>query len=130
MAFNDPISEMLTKVRNAKDAQHRYVDLRSSKMILQILEIMKRYGFVENYLVNDELKKIRVFLRYNKNRKSVINGLRRESKPGLRKYIGYQEIPNIMNGMGLAVLTSSKGVLDGETARNLKVGGEILCTIW
>lgn len=130
MAFNDPISEMLTKVRNAKDAQHRYVDLYSSKMILQILEIMKRYGFVENYLVNDELRKIRVFLRYNKSRKSVIHGLKRESKPGLRKYIGYEEIPNIMNGMGLAILTSSKGVLDGETARNLKVGGEILCTIW
>jgi len=130
MAFNDPISEMLTKLRNAKDAQHRYVDLRSSKMILQILEIMKRHGFVENFLVNGELKKIRVFLRYTKNRKSVIHGLRRVSSPGLRQYIGYQEIPNIMNGMGLAVLTSSKGVLDGETARNLKVGGELLCTIW
>lgn len=130
MAFNDPISEMLTKLRNAKSAQHRYVDLRSSKMILKILELIKQHGFIENYLVNEEMRKIRVFLKYNRNRQSTIHGLQRISKPGLRKYVGYQDIPRILNGMGLAILTSSRGVLDGETARNLKVGGEILCTIW
>ncbi len=130
MSFNDPISELLTKMRNAKDAQHRYVDLSSSKMRLKILEILKQNGFIENFLVNEELRKIRIFLRYNRNRKSVMNGLKRVSSPGLRRYIGYQDIPRVFNGMGLAILTSSKGVLDGETARNLKVGGEILCTIW
>ncbi len=130
MAFNDPISELLTKLRNAKDAQHRYVDLSSSKMRLKILEIMKQNGFIENFLVNEELRKIRIFLKYNRSRQSVINGLKRISSPGWRRYIGYQEIPRVFNGMGLAILTSSKGILDGETARNLKVGGEILCTIW
>jgi small subunit ribosomal protein S8 len=130
MSFNDPISELLTRLRNAKDAQHRYVDLSSSKMRLKILGILKQNGFIENFLVNEELRKIRIFLKYNKNRKSVLNGLKRISSPGLRRYIGHQDIPRVFNGMGIAILTSSKGVLDGETARNLKVGGEILCAIW
>jgi small subunit ribosomal protein S8 len=130
MAFNDPIAELLTKIRNAKGAQHRYVDLSFSKMKIKLLEIMKNHGFIENFLVNEEQRKIRVFLRYNRERESVLRGLQRESKCGLRRYIGYQEIPRVFNGMGLAILSTSKGVVDGETARNLKVGGELLCTIW
>ncbi len=130
MAFNDPIAELLTKIRNAKGAQHRYVDLNYSKMKIKLLEIMKNHGFIENFLVNEELRKVRVFLRYNRNRESVLTGLKRESTCGLRRYIGYQEIPRVFNGMGLAILSTSKGVVDGETARNLKVGGELICTIW
>lgn len=130
MAFNDPIAELLTKIRNAKGAQHRYVDLGFSKMKIKLLEIMKNHGFIENFLVNEEMRKVRVFLRYNRQRESVLQGLRRESTCGLRRYIGYQDIPRVFNGMGLAILSTSKGVIDGETARNLKVGGELICTIW
>ncbi len=130
MAFNDPIAELLTKIRNAKGAQHRYVDLSYSKMKVKILDILKAHGFIENFLVNEEKFKIRVFLRYTKTRESVIHGLTRVSKCGLRRYIGYSKIPNVFNGMGIAIMSTPKGVVDGETAKNLKVGGELLCTVW
>jgi small subunit ribosomal protein S8 len=130
MSFNDPIAELLTKIRNAKGAQHRYVDLSYSKIKVKILEILKNHGFIENFLVNEQNHKIRVFLKYTKTRESVINGLTRISKNGLRRYIGYDSIPKVFNGMGIAIVSTPKGVLDGETARNLKVGGEILCTVW
>ena len=130
MAFNDPIAELLTKIRNAKSAQHRYVDLSYSKMKVQILNILKNHGFIENFLVDEANYKIRIFLRYNKQRESVIHGLDRISTCGLRRYIGYARIPRVFNGMGIAILSTPKGVIDGETARNLKVGGELLCTVW
>jgi small subunit ribosomal protein S8 len=130
MAFNDPVAELLTKLRNAKDAQHRYVDLSSSKVKLKILELLKQNGFIENFLVNDEKHKIRVFLRYVKNRQSILNGLTRISTPGGRRYVKYQDIPCVFNGMGIAIVSTCKGIIDGETARNLKVGGELLCTVW
>ncbi len=130
MAFNDPIAELLTKIRNAKGAQHRYVDLSFSRIKVKILEILKSHGFIENFLVNEEQHKVRVFLKYTRNRESVIHGLNRVSKCGLRRYIGYTDIPKVFNGMGLAILSTPKGVLDGDTARNLKVGGELICTIW
>src|SRR5579872_5879232 len=129
MAFNDPIAELLTKIRNAKGAQHRHVDLSFSKMKVKILEILKSHGFIENFLVNEEQHKIRVFLRYNKARESIIHGLDRISRSGLRRYIGYDRIPRVFNGMGIAIMSTPKGVIDGETARNLKVGGELLCTV-
>ena len=120
----------MTKIRNAKGAQHRYVDLSHSKLKVKILDILKGQGFIENFLVNEEKHKLRVFLRYTKERESVINGLTRISKSGLRRYIGYEDIPKVFNGMGIAILSTPKGVVDGETARNLKVGGELLCTVW
>lgn len=130
MSFNDPIAELLTKIRNAKGAQHRFVDLSYSKNKIKILEILKNQGFIENFLVNEEMYKMRVFLRYTKERGSVVNNLKRVSTCGLRKYIGYKDIPRVFNGMGIAILSTPKGILDGETARNLKVGGELLCTVW
>src|SRR3990167_6004625 len=130
MAFNDPIAELLTKIRNAKDAEHRHVDLSHSKIKVKILEILKNHGFVENFLVNEEKRKMRVFLKYTKDRQSVIRGLKRISTSGLRKYIGYRNIPKVSNGMGIAIISTPQGVFDGETARNLKAGGEILCAVW
>ena len=130
MAFHDPIAELLTKVRNAKGAQHRYVDISYSKIKIKILEILKNHGFIENFLVNEENFKVRVFLKYNRGRESVIQGIDRESTCGLRLYIGYREMPKVFNGMGIAIVSTPKGVMDGETARNLKVGGELLCTVW
>ncbi len=130
MAFNDPIAELLTKIRNAKDAQHRYVDVSFSKIKVKILEILRTHGFIENFLVDEANFKMRVFLKYNRTRESVIQGLERKSTCGLRRYIGYKEMPKVRNGMGLAIISTSQGVIDGETARNLKVGGELLCTVW
>lgn len=130
MAFNDPIAELLTKIRNAKDAKHRYVDFGFSKMKVKILEILKTHGFVENFLVNEQKFKIRVFLRYNRFREPVVRGLKRISRCGLRKYVKHSEIPRVSNGMGIAILSTSKGIADGETAKNWNVGGELLCTVW
>lgn len=130
MSFNDPIAELLTKIRNAKGAQHRYVDLSFSKNKVKILDLMRNHGFIENFLVNEEQFKIRVFLRYTKERKSVINNLRRVSTCGMRRYVGYKDIPRVFNGMGMCIISTPKGIVDGETARNLKVGGELLCTVW
>ena len=130
MSFNDPIAELLTKIRNAKNAQHRFVDLSFSKNKVKILELLKHHGFIENFLVNEEQFKMRVFLRYTKERQSIINDLQRVSTCGIRRYVGYKEIPRIFNGMGLCILSTPKGIIDGETARNLKLGGEILCKVW
>ena len=130
MSFNDPIAELLTKIRNAKDARHRFVDLSHSKIKVEILNILKTQGFIENFLVDEKNHKIRVFLRYTKEREAVIRGLTRISTCGLRQYVGYSDIPRVFNGMGIAIMSTSKGVVDGETARNLKVGGELLCTVW
>ena len=130
MAFNDPIAELLTKIRNAKDAQHRHVDISFSKNKVKILDILKSHGFIENFLVNEQLRKMRVFLRYTKDRQPVVRGLKRVSTSGLRRYTGYQAIPKVFNGVGIAILSTPQGILDGETARNLKVGGELICTVW
>ena len=130
MSFNDPIAELLTKIRNAKDAQHRFVDMNSSRMRVKILNLLKNHGFIDNFLVDEKRHKMRIFLRYTKERGSVILGLKRESKCGCRRYLGYQEIPRVFNGMGIAIMSTSQGVMDGETARKLKVGGEFLCTVW
>jgi|SRR5262245_24529556 len=130
MSFNDPIAELLTKIRNAKGAQHRYVDLSFSKNKVKILDLMRNHGFIENFLVNEEQFKIRVFLRYNKERQPVIHNLKRVSTCGMRRYVGYKDIPRVFNGMGICIMSTPKGIVDGETARNLKVGGELLCTVW
>ena len=130
MSFNDPIAETLTRIRNAKSARHRFVDISYSKMREQILTILKEKGYVENFLLSKEMRKIRIFLKYTKFRNSVIRGLQRVSKSSRRKYVGYSDIPKVFNGMGIAILSTPKGVIDGETAKNLKVGGELLCTVW
>lgn len=130
MSFHDPIAELLTKIRNAKSAQHRFVDLSFSKNKVKILELLKNHGFIENFLVNEKQFKMRVFLRYTKDRKSVINDLQRISRCGIRRYVGYKDIPRIFNGMGLCILSTPQGILDGEAARGLKVGGELLCKVW
>jgi small subunit ribosomal protein S8 len=130
MAFNDPIAELLTKIRNAKSAQHRYVDLSFSKNKVKILDLLKNHGFIENFLVNEEQFKIRIFLRYTKERNPVIRDLQRISTCGVRRYVGYRDIPRIFNGMGMCIISTPQGILDGETARSLKLGGELLCKVW
>ena len=129
MSLSDPIADLLTRIRNAAQAKHRYVDVNLSKMKRSIVEVMKKAGFVENFLVNEEQGKMRIFLRYNKERQSVIHELKRESKPGVRRYVGYQEIPNIKLGLGLSIVSTPNGVISGKEAKQAKVGGELICTI-
>jgi len=130
MSLSDPIANLLTKVRNAKTAKHKYVDICYSRINKEIIEVLKHAGFIENYLVNDTKRTLRVFLKYSKQREPVIQGLKRLSKPGLRRYVGYREIPTIFGGLGISVLSTPAGIIDGETAKKKKVGGELLCSIW
>jgi small subunit ribosomal protein S8 len=128
--LNDPIADMLTRIRNAALQKHRYVDVRASKLITSILSVMKETGFVLDFVNNENQKEIRVFLRYHLNKFSLIQGLKRISSPGRRIYIGWQDVPVVQNGLGLAVVSTSKGVMSGQNAKNEKIGGEFICTIW
>ena len=130
MALHDPVSDLLTRLRNAKLARHRYVDFDKSRLKVDLVKVLKDQGFVENFLVNDEARKVRVFLKYGSDREPVIQGLKRRSTPGLRRYVGYKRIPRVLDGLGIAILSTPRGVIDGETARRLKVGGELLCFVW
>lgn len=128
--INDPISDLLTRIRNAQRQKHRYVDIPLSKQKLNIAKVLEQHGFIKSIVVNEEKKVIRLMLKYGPQLKPVINGLKRISKPGLRKFIGYQDIPKILGGLGIAVLSTNRGVIEGETAREQKLGGELLCYIW
>jgi len=130
MALNDPISDLLTRIRNAKLAKHRFVDLGFSKLKLNIVKILKEQGYVENFLVDEENRKIRIFLKYIQGREPVIQQLKRVSSPGLRRYVKAKQIPKVLDGLGIAILSTPNGVIDGETARKLNTGGELLCVVW
>ncbi len=129
---NDPIADLLTKIRNAQTAKQRFVDLPWSKMKEAIVKILKGEGFVAHYLVKEEDRKMtmRVFLKYGPDRKAVINGLKRVSRVSCRKYVTADEIPTIMGGMGISIVSTSQGVLDGKTAKEKRAGGELLCIAW
>lgn len=135
MTMTDPIADMLTRIRNAIMAGHSYVVVPGSKMKLAIAGILKDEGFIENYDVTKDRPQpmIRIWLKYagdRKDRRSAIMGLKRISKPGRRVYTGKKDIPWVLSGMGIAVLSTSKGVMTGKKARRLGVGGEVLCHIW
>ena len=130
MSHHDPVSDLLTRIRNSKDAKHRFVDLYSSKLLVGIVKVLKEQGFIDNFIVDDEKKKMRIFLKYSGNRSPVINGLKRVSKPGLRRFVNVKQIPKVFSGFGIAILSTPKGILDGEKARKERVGGELLCNIW
>ncbi|PCI96084.1 30S ribosomal protein S8 [Candidatus Aerophobetes bacterium] len=130
MLLMDPVSDLLTRIRNAKSARHRYVDIINSRLIKEIVEVLKEAGFIENYLTSDNKRTLRVFLKYAKNRESVIQGIKRLSKPGLRKYVGYKKIPTVLGGLGISILSTPCGVVSGSTAKKNKAGGELLCCVW
>jgi small subunit ribosomal protein S8 len=133
MAVSDPIADFLTRIRNAIKAQHRYVDVEWSKMRQTLAEILKNQGFIENYLFKvDEHHRgtIRLFLKYTSGRRPVIQGLKRISKPGLRKYVGHQDIPRFYGNMGLSIVSTSQGVMPGNEATQRGIGGELLCLVW
>ena len=135
MTMTDPIADMLTRVRNAIMVGHSYVVVPGSKMKLAIAKILRDEGFIENYNVTKDRPQpmIRIWLKYagdKKDRRSVITGLKRVSKPGRRVYAGKKDIPWVLSGMGIAVLSTSRGIMTGKKARRLGVGGEVLCHIW
>ncbi|MCD8231966.1 MAG: 30S ribosomal protein S8 [Clostridiales bacterium] len=130
---NDPIADMLTRIRNANIAKHDTVDIPSSKMKLAIAEILYNEGYIAKYEIipDGNFEGIRITLKYgaNKNEK-VISGLKRISKPGLRVYAGKNEIPKVLGGLGIAILSTNQGVITDKEARKLKVGGEVLAFVW
>ncbi|HNA62436.1 MAG TPA: 30S ribosomal protein S8 [Rhabdochlamydiaceae bacterium] len=130
MAHQDPISDLLTRLRNATSAKRRFVDLPLSRQKHEILKVMEKQGFIEHILVDEEHKKMRVFIRYADGREPLLQGLKRISKPSLRNYIKRDEIPTISGGMGVAIISTSQGIVDGETARQRGIGGELLCYVW
>ena len=132
MAVSDPIADMLTKIRNASLAKHEKVDISTSKMKLQIIKIMKNEGFIKNFkkVTKDNMSVIRVYLKYDDAQAPVIHGLERISTPGRRVYSGYKDMPRVLNGLGIAILSTSRGVMTNKKAAELKVGGEVLCYIY
>ena len=129
---NDPISDCLTRIRNAIQARHESLRIPRSKMLLSISEILKAEGYVNSVENIDEGPQgvIVVHLRYLGDRSNAIKALKRVSKPSRRKYVGASDIPRVKNGLGIAILSTSRGVMTGADARKAKIGGEILCTVW
>lgn len=129
----DPVADFLTRIRNATTAEHRFTDVSWSKLKQGIAEILKNQGFIESYLVRMDTKTrgtIRVFLKYTAQRRPVIQGIKRISKPGLRRYVGSEDIPRFFGGTGVSILSTSQGVLAGLEASKRKIGGELLCMVW
>ena len=134
MTTNDPIADMLTRIRNANTAKHDTVDIPASKMKVAIADILLDEGYIKKYdLVDGEngFKSIRVSLKYNDNkREKVLTGLKRISKPGLRIYAGKDELPRVLGGLGIAIISTNNGVLTDKEARKAGVGGEVLAFVW
>ncbi|MCH8494740.1 MAG: 30S ribosomal protein S8 [Balneolales bacterium] len=130
--MTDPIADFLTRIRNAQQAGHRRVDIPASKLKRAITKIMLDKGYIQNFLDIDDGKQglIRVFLKYDHYGQPVIKKISRISKPGLRKYSKSAEVPRVLNGLGIAVVTTSQGVMTDKEARKLNVGGEVLCYIY
>lgn len=132
MSVTDSLADFLTRIRNASRAGHRYVDVRFSNLNENISAVLKEQGFVEHFIVKHEggLGTIRLFLRYAEGLKPVIQGLKKISNPGRRRYVRADEIPSVRNGLGISIISTSRGVLVGHEARKQKVGGELICYVW
>lgn len=133
MAMSDPIADMLTRIRNAGMVRHKRVDIPASKMKLEIARILQKEKFIASYkFIGDEGPQgvIRVYLKYTPGEEPVISGLERVSKPGLRRYCGAREVPRVFGGMGVSILSTSRGIMTGREAQKIGVGGEILCSVW
>lgn len=132
MVMSDPIADMLTRIRNANLVRHETVEVPASKLKREIAEILKREGFIRDaeYIEDSKQGIIRLFLKYGSNNERVISGLKRISKPGLRVYTKSSEVPKVLGGLGIAILSTSKGVMTDKEARNTKSGGEVLCYVW
>jgi len=132
MPITDPLADMLTCIRNAIMAKHSKVDIPASKMKIAVARILKAEGYIKNYKLIKGRKHgtLRIYLKYDEFNEGVIVGLKRMSKPGMRVYVKKEEIPPVLSGMGIAILSTSRGVVTDREARKLDVGGELLCSIW
>lgn len=132
MVMTDPIADMLTRIRNANMVRHEKLEIPASKLKRDIAEILKREGFVRDveYIEDNKQGIIRIFLKYGANNERVITGLKRISKPGLRVYAKANEVPRVLNGLGIAIVSTSSGVLTDKDARAKQIGGEILAYVW
>jgi small subunit ribosomal protein S8 len=130
-AVTDPIADMLTRIRNGIRARHPRVDMPSSKLKVEVARILKEEGYVSNFKVGDEGRKkvLKVFLKYAADGTSAIASLERISRPGRRVYVGAHEVPRVLGGLGVSILTTPRGVLTGKAARKAGVGGEVLCSV-
>jgi small subunit ribosomal protein S8 len=132
MSMTDPIADLLTRVRNATKEKHEKVEVPASRLKANVVRVLKEEGYIKNFrLMRDEGRPvIKVYLKYTEKGESVIQGIRRISRPGLRRYAGYEEMPKPLGGAGIAIVSTSQGVTTGHRARTQKVGGEILCEVW
>ena len=132
MQISDVIADMLTRIRNANDAKHETVDVPASKMKKAIADILVEEGYISGYQIIEDGKQgiIRITLKYGRGKQKIIQGLRRVSKPGLRIYSNCEDMPKVMNGLGIAIVSTSKGIMTDKTARSLNVGGEVLAFVW
>jgi len=132
MSMTDPVADMLTRIRNALQAAHEIVNIPSSTLKINLANVLKSEGYIKNLrIISDgQHRYIRVFLKFDKNGAPVIEGLKRISKPSCRVYAGYDEIPEVLNGYGVNIVSTSKGIMTDREARKQKVGGEILCAVW
>lgn len=132
MQITDTIADLLTRIRNASSSRHETVDIPASNMKKSIVKILVDEGYVKNFMVLDDGKQgvIKVTLRYDENKKPIISGLRRVSKPGLRIYSDVEDMPKVLKGLGIAIVSTSKGVMTDRQARRENVGGEVLAFVW
>lgn len=132
MQITDPIADMLTRIRNANTAKHETVDVPASTMKKAIAEILNEEGYIAGYQIIEDGKQgvIRIALKYGPNKEKVISGLKRVSKPGLRIYAGAEELPRVLKGLGIAIISTSKGIMTDRAARKLNIGGEVLAFVW
>ena len=132
MVMTDPIADFLTRIRNANMVKHEVLEVPASKIKGDIAEILKREGFIRDveYIEDDKQGVIRVFLKYGKSGERVITNLKRISKPGLRVYTKSNEVPRVLGGLGIAIISTSKGVMTDKEARQAKAGGEVVCYVW
>lgn len=131
MNMTDPIADMLTRIRNGVQARHDVVEVPASKIKVEIARILKEEGFISNYVVSGDTKKtITIVLRYGANNEKIISGLKRISKPGLRVYAQVDSIPRVLNGLGVAIISTSTGLMSDKQARAKHVGGEVLAYVW
>lgn len=132
MQITDPIADMLTRIRNANSAKHETVDVPVSNMKKAIAEILLEEGYIKSYEIIDDGKQgmIHITLKYGANKEKVISGLQRVSKPGLRVYAGCEELPRVLKGLGIAIVSTSKGIMTDKKARAEKIGGEVLAFVW
>ena len=131
--LTDPLADMLTRIRNANKAKFEKADIPSSRLKVSVANLLKREGYIKDFKVlsgDNNKKTLRIFLRYDEQNQPIISGLKRVSKPSLRIYSRENAIPSVMSGMGLAILSTSKGVVTDREARNLHIGGEVLCFVW